>query len=341
MKRLFIIAAAALLACSCSKESAQGIVPEEGNESVVYISLKTDAPTKAIGADHGTELYDNNVKRLDVFIFNNDGGEDDGNLDGYGKFSGTTLTSLINLPVKTTVGKKIIYVIANSHFDSLDGLKTRSEFESKTVDLFSETARNFLMVGKTEETLQLASSVTVSVKRLISRVKLSSVQTQFANTPYEGCSLTNVKAYLINVQGMKKLADGSGKDLKLLNSKKYVQSDMEGCSMDGMLYDEIKTNINDSGYSVSHYFYCYENDLAEEDDTDRFTRLVVEAQLQGKTYYYPVAIKNLKRNCSYSVGIKIQRPGSTDPDKDVEIGTLDISVEVEGWTTIEGSTVVF
>ncbi len=341
MKRLFIIAAAALLACSCSKESAQGIVPEEGNESVVYISLQTDASTKATGSEHGANVYDNSIRSLEVFVYNiNEGAENDGELDGYRKYSGAALNSVDKLEVKATLGRKMIYVLANSHFNGMEGLMTRSDFEAKTADLFVENTRNFMMIGGTEETLQLATSVSITIRRMISRVSLKAIRTSFDGTPYEGCSLTNVKAYLTNVQGEKMLIDGSGKDLKLLNYKKYKPEDCQGAAMEGILCDDIAETL-DKEYTTSHYFYCYENDLSEETETDRFTRLVVEAQLKGKTYYYPVAIPNLKRNSCYSVEMNIQRPGALDPDSEVETGTLDINVDMENWNLMPNTSVVF
>ena len=116
---------------------------------------------------------------------------------------------------------------------------------------------------------------------------------------------------------------------------------MTGCTMSGMLYDQLAASIDDAGYSNAHYFYCYENNRTEENDQNRFTRLVIEADLNGTTYYYPIAIKELERNCCYSIDVKIQRPGSLDPDKDVEIGTLSLDLEVLGWNSLPGSTVEF
>lgn len=341
MKKMLMIAMGAALACSCTKENVveNADVPVE---STVYISLKNEDATKASGSGHGVQADDNNIKTLEVFIFRvNEGGSDDGMLDGYRKFTGNDLASLTNLEVKTTTGKKIIYAVANSHKENWAGIMTRELFEKQTAELFNDDVKNFVMVGSKEETLQLASSISLSIKRMVARVQVNSVVAAFNGTPYEGSQLKNVKAYLTNVQGAKYLFDGSGENLKLINSKKYVEADMAGCTMQGMLHETLAASINDSGHTTPHYFYCYENNRTEETESARFTRLVIEAELNGTVYYYPISIKGLERNCCYSIDVKIQRPGSLDPDKEVEIGTMDLTLEVLGWNSLPGSTVEF
>ncbi len=340
MKRLFLIAAMAVMACSCAKED--NFEPAGAQESVVYITLRNDEPVKASGSGHGVQADDNNIRTLEVFVFrSNPGQDDDGVLDGYRKFTGNELVSLSNLEVTTTTGSKMIYAVANSHRENWKDVTTRTEFEKQTADLLADDVKDFVMVGCKEETLQLASSVSITIRRMVARVELKSVVTEFADTPYEGCMLTDVKAYLINVQGSKYLHDGSGTDLKLLNSKKYVAQDAAGCTMDGMLYEPVAEFIDDTGYNTSHYFYCYENNLSEETESARFTRLVIEAGLNGKTYYYPVAIKDLQRNSCYSIDVKIRRPGSTAPDTDVVLGTMELSVDVMNWNSLPESIVEF
>lgn len=335
-----MIALAAAAVCSCTKENVQeNVIPVE--ESVVRITLQNEDNTRASGTGHGNQTSDNNIKTLEVFIFRVTDGDDDGMLDGYKKFIGSELETLTDLEIRTTTGRKMIYAVANSHKDSWTSGMTRSVFESQTAELFKDDVKDFVMVGSKEETLQLASSISMTIKRMVARVQLNSVASAFEGTPYEGSSLKNVKAYLINVQGEKYLYDGSGENLKLINSKKYVEADMTGCTMSGMLYDQLAASIDDAGYSNAHYFYCYENNRTEENDQNRFTRLVIEADLNGTTYYYPIAIKELERNCCYSIDVKIQRPGSLDPDKDVEIGTLSLDLEVLGWNSLPGSTVEF
>ncbi len=342
MKKIFIaMAALACVVCSCSKVNAE-LNENEAQESVVYITLNDGTATRASGADHGLQAQDNTLNSLDILIFNYDEeGENYGMLDGYKRYSKSDLTTTSSLSVKATTGKKMIYAIANSHKDNWEGVMTLSEFQEQVTDLLDEGAKDFIMIGGKEETLQLSTSVSIAIRRMVARVQLNSVTAAFTGTPYEGTALEDVKAYLINVQGAKYIHNGEGDDMKLINSKRYVEADVQDAAMEGLLYDELIASLPEGAYNTKHYFYCYENNISEETDAKRYTRLVIEGKLNGTTYYYPVPIKQLKRNCCYVIDVKIQRPGSSDPDKDVELGTFKVSLNVTGWETTYSNNVEF
>ena len=253
MKRLMMMAIAVAMVCSCSKEELK---VETGEESMLYVSLQPEDGTKAGGASHGVQADDNHIKTLEIFVFRiNEGKADDGMLDGYRKFTAEELGTLTNLEIQTTTGKKVIYAVANSHKASWKGINTRKLFEEQTAQLVDDDVKNFIMVGGTTSQLQLATTVSFSIKRLVARVKLNSVKTAFAGGPYEGMSLTDVKAYLINVQASKLMYNGMGDNYAVLNSGRYVEGDANNCTMQGMLYDEVTSSVTDAGYSVPHYFY--------------------------------------------------------------------------------------
>lgn len=337
MKRLMMMAVAVVLVCSCSKDELK---VESGMESMLYVSLQPEDGTKASGAAHGVQADDNYIQTLEIFVFRiNEGKADDGMLDGYRKFTSAELGSLANLEIQTTTGKKMIYAVANSHRASWKGINTRKLFEEQTAQLVQDDVKNFIMVGGTQAQLQLASTVSFAIRRMVARVKLNSVKTAFAGGPYEGMSLTDVKGYLTNVQASKLIHDGSGNNYAILNSGKYVEGDVNSCTMQGMLYDDLAASVTDAGYSNPHYFYCYENTLESEESGGKFTRVVIEGKLNGTTYYYPVILKGVARNSCYSIDITIKRPGSTDPDKDVEKGSLSATIAVEDWK-VEGDNKV-
>ena len=342
MKKVFIaMGAIAAMACSCTKEEIRSEV-NPVQEGQLHISLVNDVAVKATGEGHSAQADDNNINTLEIFVFRvNEGAADDGLMDGYKKFTAQDLKNLSTLTVKTTTGKKMVYAVANSHkADWSDGI-TRNEFEQQMAYLQNDDVRNFIMFAGKEVTIHLESTISMALTRMVSRVKLNSLKVSFAGTPNEGVPLENVKAYLTNVQAQKLLLDGSGTNLKVLNSKKYVAEDMTGFAMQGMLYDELAESISETTHSTPHYFYCYENNLSEETDTDRFTKLVIEGTLNGITYYYPVPIKDLKRNSCYSIDVRIYRPGSLDPETAVEVGALDMRLNIQSWNTVPGSTVEF
>lgn len=341
MKKILMAIAAVAMFCSCSKDDVTGnVVPMQ--ESVVYISLNRENGTKATGEGHGVQADDNNIKTLEVFIFRiNEGQPDDGVLDGYRKFTAAEIGNLTNLEVVTTTGRKIIYAVANSHRANWKDINTRALFEQQTALLQQDNVKDFIMTGSAEVELQLASTVAFTIRRMVSRINVASIKTSFAGTPYEGMVLEDVRVYLTNVQAEKLIFNGEGANRKVLDKNKYVAEDAQGCAMPGMIYDDLGTDIDDGGYASPHYFYCYENAFAEENDTDKFTRVIIEGRLNGTTYYYPIALEGVVRNCCYTVDVTIRRPGSLSPDSDVEIGTLLANVSVLDWSTIPGSTVEF
>ena len=311
------------------------------------LSISILPQTKATGTSHGIQSDDNNVNMLEIFVFKNEGA-DAGVLDTYKKLSSAELASLANIQVQTTTGSKVIYAVANSHKDNWTGVNTLAQFKSVLASLQAENLKSFTMVGSTVSQLQAATSVNIDVSRLVARVHLAGIKTAFAGTPYEGSTLKNVKAYLINVIGDASYAEGawSAKPF-VLNANKYVPENAAGCAMTGMLYDEILQDVGDAGYTTPHYFYCYENMLQTESYDNKYTRLVIQADLNGTTYYYPISINRegfgynssnghigIKRNTSYSLEVTISRPGSLEPGSNLEFGTVTAKVNVLNWETI-------
>ncbi|MBR5856366.1 MAG: DUF4906 domain-containing protein [Bacteroidales bacterium] len=325
---------------------------QQEEESLLSISIVPQ--TKASGSAHGVQADDNNVQSLEIFVFKNEGA-DAGVLDVYKKFTAEELKSLTNIEIQTTAGSKIIYAVANSHKDNWNGVYTLQEFKSVLSLLKDEDLKSFTMVGSANSTLQATTSVNIEISRLVARVHLAGIKTNFAGTPYEGISLKNVKAYLINVTGDCSYADGSmNEDPLVLNQNGLKSDDVDACTMRGMLYDEMAQEVSDGGYNVSHYFYCYENMLSEESGNKKFTKLVIQGDLNGTTYYYPISInregygyspendhKGLKRNTSYSIEITITRPGTLDPNDNLNFGTATAMLDILDWVTLPVAHVGF
>lgn len=338
MKKLILITLASIFTISCTKN----LIPvETSGESTLTINLSgTSIDSKAVGS-HGNQADDNYVNTLDIFVFNA-AGENAGELDAYKRF--TASDGITNLQLKATTGNKKIYVIANSHRPDWKGINTLAAFQAVQTSLQKDDVKNFIMTGNIDVTLQATTSVNIPISRLTARVQLASIKTAFAGGPYAGLKLTNVKVFLLNVHGVKNLHDGNITTPVILNSKVLNGTDVNGCTMLGMLYDAVTPAIDDTGYQTPHYFYAYENTLEAEAADNRFTRLVIQADLNGKTYYYPVNInregygyvasnghKGVKRNTAYEINVTIMRPGSTDPDKPIQYGTLNVSLNVQNW----------
>ena len=68
---------------------------------------------------------------------------------------------------------------------------------------------------------------------------------------------------------------------------------------------------------------------------------MIEGKLNGITYYYPIVLEELERNCCYSLDVTIKRPGSTDPDSEVEKGTILATLTVQDWKVLPETSVEF
>lgn len=294
---------------------------------------------------------DNSINTLDVFIFRS--GDPDSpdyhRLDTYKRFEGDALN---DLTLSTTTGTKLICVIANSNISTYAGITSLDAFRSLTTLLKDETLGDFTMYGETEETLGVTSSVAITVSRLISRICVTSVKTGFAGSPYAGMSLTDCRLFLVNAHGEKHIHDGSSSAVPLiLNSGGLVGEDVNSTAEAGLLMDNITEAIGETGYTVPHYFYTFSNETGE---TASATKLVLQADLDGVTYYYPIPVNQegygylsdnghygIRSNSVYSYGITVTRPGSLDPDTPLVPGTLELSITVEGWDVIPHFDKVF
>ncbi len=341
-KDLVAIAAACvvvLFALSCEK---RGVIEMESceEESLLMVSIVSNTKSE----EPQPELADDKVNMLEIFVFRADG-DDAGVLDSYKKISGDELVSLTGIQMRTTTGKKVIYAVVNSHNEDWSSVGSLADFQQMQASLQQEDVEDLTMVGSVEQTLQIATSVTIPVSRLVAKIKLGYIRADFRGTPYEGMSLENVKIYLTNVYGKKSYASGTdGSSAEILNYKAFSKADIRGCKNGGMLYLDNIGDATQVNFNVGHNFYCYENMIESESDQAKFTRLVIEGELNGKKYYYPININRdgfgyasendhigVRRNTFYLLNVTICRPGSTDPDEVLEYGTLTASVSIEDW----------
>lgn len=351
-KSTFLITVAICLLI-CTLSSCSKIHNGSEGEGTLYLSIKKEAESKTTVSQ--TQIEDNTVNTIDVFVFRSTYGTDNGVLDAYRRFSGNDLGNLTNLEVTATTGEKEIYVIANSHIDDYTGIMNISDYRNIISSLNKEFISSFTMTGHIKTTLGLTTNIGVSLKRLVSRIGITGIKTSFANTPYAGQSITDVKIYLINVKGDKILYSGNATpQQKTLNLSQAVAEDINSCTQTGLLYDEITPSISDAGYTQSHYFFCYENSIESESDSEKFTRLVIEGVLNGKKYYYPININQqgygyiesnghhgIMRNTVYTISVTIFRPGSTDPDKPLTLGSVKTNISIENWNTTPTSNINF
>ena len=141
------------------------------------------------------------------------------------------------------------------------------------------------------------------------------------------------KVYLTNVAGDKSYLSETADPSLWYNQIVRTQSS----EVDALVYDEISdVNLKESKtYTVKHHFYCYPNPCDEDSFSSEWsprpTRLVVEAELGGELYYYPVALPPLQQNTKYHVSLRIVRPGATSPEQDMDKSDASFTITIEEW----------
>ncbi|MBP5517491.1 MAG: hypothetical protein J6X91_02350 [Bacteroidales bacterium] len=339
LKKLLCAALIAVVMTACGKEEAI-VEPSKSETATVHLSVSPfEILTKNTDPNNDLKKHIDSIKIIDVFIF-----RESGVLDAYKHFSITDVggMNLSDLQINATVGNRTIYVIANAKETSWAGVTTESKLLSLPVMLQDEFLRNFTMSAKITLDLQESQTVNVVLKKLIAKVIVNGVKTDFANGPYEGVKLRNVRMYLTNISGAKNYLGEEPENKVILNKKGYSAEDYEGCLMTALFAEGVPGLVGDDGYTTTHHFYCYENLLESETDTDKFTRLVLEANLDGKTYYYPVDInrpgygwnssidhKGVKRNTCYTFSFTITGPGTDDPEDKIVLKTIKLDATVE------------
>ena len=330
---------------SCEPQKCTGC-PEEGLPATLTLTLSQSA-TKSTVAPADAE--DNRINTIDVFIFNapEEGTPGYGQLDTYGRFE----ENLEQIEIQTTTGPKKICVIVNAKAGMTDGVTSLGQLRAVVAGLKDETFGNLTMYGETDSDLDINSSVSVSVSRFISRIAITSVKTRFAGTPYEGSTLSNCRIYLINAHADTRLDGQASQSPAILNKGALSATDMEGLSQEALMLDDLTSTVNDAGYTAAHYLYCYPN---ETDDPDNCTMAVLQADLNGSTYYYPIPVNQegygyiednghygIRGNTVYSYSITVTRPGSTDPDAPIDTQALAVTVNVEDWDVIPEFNKIF
>ena len=313
-KTVFTVLAAASLLCSCAKEAIIPPVsePEQGEKIKLDISPVDSGHTKV------TDITgEGNIDHFYVFVF-----REDGSLDSWGYSEEDYHT------IECSVGEREIFVLANTL--AISNIYDIEDLEEERASLQFESLGEFSMVGRKKVSLKASSSVTVPVSRKVARVSIEKIVTDFTLDQFKESDFVLKGIYLTNVAGDAPLiVDG---EPWIWHNSMRLDGRFEELTYSGQLSEVLEPGVP---YNTVHYFYCYENDAEDSFSVDwcpRHTRLVVEAELAGKTYYYPVTLPVIEANHIYVVTeLKITGPGALYPEFPVEYSNATFAIEVLDW----------
>ena len=342
------MAALAVAMTSCNKFINEQLQPESGGTGTIFIDICRTAPdsdTKAVTTYTDVKDYEGNVNNVQVFVFDKTTG-----LIHYYKDLGTGTSCSVSIPT----GQKIVWAVVNGPV--LKSIKTVTELQDYALDLTANStdeSKGFVMSGYKELNLGTGNqTISIAVSRLVSRVALVGIKNSIP--PAYG-ALVIQKVFLANVVANQNIA-GTASATKWYNQEGRADEATRNAAhiIDGTTYKASAESLtyknagassiaNGSGIgslSASPYlFYTFPNSSTTTGNGFNTTMaaqrsvLVIAATINGTLNYYPIVLDNavLERNKTYTVGVEITGFGSTDPNKPVEKGSMDISLSVSGW----------
>lgn len=330
MKRIreFFTVCMLLVAAGCSKENVVGDI---AGASAFPLEISVSGPSvKSVGIQDEAK-----VNSLQIYVFRGDG-----TLEAYGKAKANTVVT------QCTSGSKSVVALANA--PDIADILSRAALDARISDLKENAPGAFVMYGSTEAEVSASSgTVTVPVTRMVARLSIQKITNRLELPQYAGTSIQIKRIYLVNAAGSMKYGD-TAYEAKSYAGSGYVPSvwyNTGACNGDGDLPDLLNSRELPSAsaspsepYSVAHYFYCYPNPVTEDSSSGaaRFTRLVVEASIDGKLCYYPISIPGIKNNHTYNISeLIITHIGSDSPDVPVSYSQVSFSITVNPWQ--EGS----
>ena len=321
MKRKIFVAASVLAAMiSCERNEGSHSVNTGADKAMLEVRMVSeDTKVSGEGGDEEKSVSDYQVLVYDM---------SSRSLESYAKPD----PDAVDVQFECRLGEKEIVVLANA--PDMSDMISYDAFLVKKSYLADNSEGNLVMEGNASMDLSLSGgSVTVDLRRMVSKVILDGITVDFEHDEYDDLDFILKKIYLTNVAGDMTYSAETADPALWYN--KIVQTSSD--DVDGMILETF-TDVNLKGatdYTSSHHFYCYPNPYENDDFSlqwsPRPTRLVVEAELGGEVFYYPVSLPVLERNNRYHVTLHIVRPGAKTPEQEMDRQAASFTINIVGW----------
>ena len=266
---------------------------------------------------------------LDLFFFNKDPLL---TLDAYQRFESLSEGMVI---ASSRAGDKLVAGILNLPGDiwSWSDIRTFQRLSERVSDLTEDLPDRPVMSGIAEVRAGREKRAEIRLVPLLSRVVLQSLCCDFHARPYRDAVLEDVDVYLVNVNRTVSLFDDGTETIPT------TWLNMGG--RDGG--DGIVLHLDRIGSTVlpNAEFWCYPNATAVESLGRPLTCLVIEGNLLGEHYYYPIGIPAIGRGETIVLDITLTRTGTTGIDIPVSSGAVDCNMQVIPWQEMPSYNVLF
>lgn len=312
---LIILFSLMALLPACSKIPAGvGESLEAGLNTLSFLHLKSNSAPPA---------------GLDVFVFRDDASK---TLDSYCR---TTPDASMTAAVLSGSGDRIVSMLSGAGLSpsQITSVRCHDDLESLFISLGMENPSQPVMSGETVISAGEEGPWNIVLEPVMSKVEVVGLSVKLKGD-YAGKRLTNVQAYLtgVNASCQPMRRDGF-RPVEILNNGRLKTSDMDKMAFPSILC-RTPGILREMGGEVTYQtfsLYCYPNDVSAESAGSPFTRLVIQGDIDGQTYYYPIPInrpgygyaagrEGICRNVNYVMDIHITRPGSLSPDQDMQGG---------------------
>jgi hypothetical protein len=272
---------------------------------------------------------------LDIFTFENDRLK---RLDSYKRierFEGDTVYA------ESTGGNKIIFCCLATCKDIYDWAQINSYSAMAQIRFDLEDERRAALTRTGECRIRAGETGGQTILRpLVGAVCIERISCDFSGTPYAGSNMTDVCAYLTNING----TYGANENevihpQRIINHGMLKTSDLDAFIEKDLIFSPVTDVLTSHVLHPEICFLCYPNNADGSSIGNPCTRLVIEGKIDGHTYYWPIDINQssdneicgIERNCRYSFDILIRKKGTSDPDIPIQINECEIKFKLKPW----------
>lgn len=210
-------------------------------------------------------------------------------------------------------------------------MNSYSSLNKIRIDLENETRECLTMTGECRISADQDGG-NVVLKPLVAEISIDGIGYDFTGTPYAGQTITDMRAYLININATYGLTDHDFRGPeRIVNQGMLRKEDLSGFHQKDMIFSELSIKSGRWSQKPDISFLCFPNQGSDDSIGNPCTRLVIEGKIDGMTYYWPISIKRIERNCRYSFNILIRRKGTSDPDTPVDLEECEIQYDIRPW----------
>ena len=320
MRRIFEIMCFIPLLVACSNLDDTNIIPETESPQDSFVSVEFEfykPNTKAIANDA-------DILSVDVLIFR----KDTRKLEAYGHSDGNSIT------LSVLRNKEMICcAVANAPEGVFEQVNDIADYRLIEVSL-TDNQDAIVMEGEVEKTFTASRSVVINLVRLCCKFTLRNVSVAFYNNALDGVFLKRV--FLINVPGQCLYLV----DSPVVGGDWFNKGVCESIDASLLLAKDFNLPVNSSeSLSLDMCLYGFPNNVDNDHTYDnapvwdaRNTRLVVELEVSGQRYFYPLTFSVTKSGHEYVIDNAILLGlGASHPDSTISRTLIEYSVSVEEW----------